>query len=666
MKTLCYLLFVFLMSQNLVFAQQANVSPQYSAPQYQRAADRLSETSTSTNNKKGNHPTHSKCYSQKKAEYFKFLDNYIRTKKQELDAEGVSISVISKKDVLFRKGYGYSDKERQTAVTPSTLFGVGSVSKVITGIAIMQLVEQGLIDLDAPLENYIPGFSYKTHFPDTEPITVRMIMSHQSGLVGDINKGWASINGPAQHYRELIDILADEYVAYPPRYISSYSNCAVALLGIVIEEVSGIEFKKYVKEKICMPLGMVASNFSLRDNMAPLLAKSYDIEGNEMPVGFMRDEPAGSFISNTFEMSLFMRMILNGGELFGRRILQQSTLEQMLVQQNADIELDFPNDHGMKYGLSWFLSNPTLSYAGKYFGHSGWISQYYTEMHFLPEHGLAVIVETNSQGGDQLSTDVANMAMIKALEIFKGIQQPAAQPVSPIVQLTQDHVQQMSGIYATNQWGVMSIYQQNDRLFASSPLLGEFELLPHGDDWYSFYLNDQPYPDFEGLRITVRQGREERFMGIEVRDQVGDISSSAFGAEYTIPEEVDSAWINRMGQYEVVNPDPVMDIFSEFTLDRDESGIIYMTSDLNSNVIDPIFEDEAIIIGRGSGTNETIQVVDYQGEEHLKYSGFLYKKRPMQLAPDKNQDSRVDASGIQEMESESATDIQLEGGEIAK
>lgn len=635
MKVLCYLLFVFLMCPNLVFAQQASVSPQYSAPEYHRAVDRLSKTSTSRNNQKGKHRTHSKRYSQKKAEYYKFLDNYIRTKKQELDAEGVSISVISKKDVLFGKGYGYSDKERQTAVTPLTLFGVGSVSKVITGIAIMQLVEQGLIDLDAPLEDYIPGFNYKTHFPDTESITIRMIMSHQSGLVSDIFNGWFSLDGPAQHYRELIDILGYEYVAYPPRYISSYSNCGVALLAIVIEEVSGIEFETYLKEKICMPLGMVTSNFSFGDAI-PMMAKSYDIEGKEMPFYFIRDEPAGSFISNTFEMSLFMRMILNGGKLFGRRILKKSTLEQMFVQQNSDIELDFPNDHGTKMGLSWFLTNPTLSYAGKYFGHSGWISQYYTQMHFLPEHGLAVIVETNSVGGDQLSIDVANMAMIKALEIFKGIKKSSAQPLSPIGPLTQEHIHQMSGVYATNQWGVMSIYQKNERLYGSSPALGEFELSPHEDDWYSFYLNDQPYPGLESCRITVRQGREERFMGIEVRYPNGDIGSYPCGAEYTIPDEVDSVWINRMGQYEVINPDPVMLYDIRFTLEIDESGIMYLTiksdilTDMNGfNVIDPIFEDEAIKFGRGPWTNETIQLVDYQGEEYLKYSGFLFKKRPM-------------------------------------
>ncbi|XPS83601.1 beta-lactamase domain protein [Desulfosarcina variabilis str. Montpellier] len=292
------------------------------------------------------------------------------------------------------------------------------MSKLFTGIAIMQLVEQGRIDLDAPVDQDITDFGYKTHFLEAGPLTVRTLMTHQSGLVGDIFKGWGSTSGPEHHFRELVEDLNEEYLAYPPGYISTYSNCAVALLGIVIEEVSGVEFKTYIQNNICRPLGMATSNFSLRDYMVPMLAKSYDSAGVESPFLYIRDEPAGSFISNALEMSLFMRMILNGGKLFGRRILEQATLEQMFVQQNGNVELDFPDDHGFKWGLSWVLSWPSLAYAGQYVGHSGGIPHYYKQMHILPEHGLAVIVETNSSSGDQLSADVADMAMIKALEIF--------------------------------------------------------------------------------------------------------------------------------------------------------------------------------------------------------------------------------------------------------
>jgi CubicO group peptidase (beta-lactamase class C family) len=567
-----------------------------------------------------------KDYLRKKRQYTRFLDGYIKNKRKELGAEGVSISVISKDDLLFLRGYGYADKAAQSPVTPDTLFGIGSVSKLFTGIAVMQLVEQGEIDLDAPLETYIPDFGYKTHFPDAGPITVRTLMTHQSGLVEDIEKGWSSVNQPEHDFNELVEFLKAEYVAYPTDYITSYSNCAVALLGIVIENVSGMAFRDYIEDNICKPLGMLRSNISLRDDMLPTLAKSYDSEGAEFPFKYIRDEPAGAFISNAKEMSLFMRMILNGGELSGEQILKPEILQQMFVQQNSNLEPDFPNDHGDKWGLSWVLYNPALAYAGKYVGHSGGIpNNFYTQLHILPEHGLAVVVETNSERGAGISGEVADMAMIKALEIFKGIKRPEAAPSPPLMPLTQDHIKQTTGTYATNYFGLLSIYPDNKSLLATSPAFGdlELELKPHQDGWFSFYLNDQPVPELENIRITVKNGVQERFVGIQVYDESGTILSMPFGCEYQIPEEIPPKWKNRVGAYRIINPD--WNIPNDYTVSIQALPPGVLTVD--GIVLDPIFDDQAVRMGLGRGFNETVQVVDCDGDECLYYRGYLLKKQ---------------------------------------
>ncbi len=599
-----------------------------------------------------------RAYLRKKQTYRRFIDNYIAEKKTAFEDEGLSISVISKNDLLFLKGYGYADKETRTPATPLTLFCTGSVSKLFTGIAVMQLVEQGRIDLDAPLETYIPDFGYKTHFPDAGPITVRTLMTHQSGIVGDIFKGRDSISGPDHHFRELVDLLKDEYLAYPPGYISSYSNCAVALLGIVIEEVSGVEFKTYIQDHICRPLGMMTSNFSLRDYMSPLLAKSYDSTGAESPFLYIRDEPAGSFISNTLEMSLFMRMILNGGKLFGRRILRQSTLEQMFVQQNSEIEFDFPDDHGARWGLSWVLSDPALSYAGKYAGHDGFVPNYFTKMHILPEHGLAVIVETNSLQGQQISSDIADMAMIKALEIFKGIKRPDPQPLPPIVALTPQHIAQTEGTYATNDLGILSIYPKNSGLFASCTGLGslELELLPHEDDWFSLYLNGQPAPGFENIRIIVKNFAGKRFAGLQIHTASGLINSSSIGCEYQIPDKLPPEWMNRVGQYNVINPDPYMSFDLDGALIQvlPSGAMYYADPAFLASILDPIFEDEAVRTGLGRNINETIQVVDCNGGECLYHLGYLLKKQTIAMTPP---DTR---------ETFNASDLQKKGQEVER
>jgi CubicO group peptidase (beta-lactamase class C family) len=580
----------------------------------------------------------SKDYIQQKTEYSKFLDAYIKYKRQELGAEGVSVSVISENDMLFLKGYGYADKNTNREVTPLTLFRVGSISKLFTGIAIMQLVEQGKIDLDAPVENYVPGFGYKTHYLDAKPITVRNLMTHQSGLVGDIFSGWLSTKEMNNEYRNIVDLLNEEYVAYPSGYISSYSNSAVSLLGVVIEEVSGFEFDEYIKKNILLPIGMYASDFSLQDYMHPMLARSYDSEGVETPFQYIRDKPAGSLITNSLEMSLFMRMILNGGELFGQRIISESFLKQMFVQQNKDIELDFPNDQGAKWGLSWGLYHPKLSSLGKYVGHGGSIPDYHAQLHVLPEHGLAVIVETNSGSG--ISADVADMAMIKALEIFKGTTQPTTVSIPPIVPLSQNHIQQMVGIYAANEFGLLSIYSDNYSIYAVLSAMGDeaYELKPHADDWFSLYKDNHPAPGFENLRITVKNGEHERFVGIQYYDNNAIAGSVAQGSEYVIPDELPPEWLNRVGWYSIINSDLVDSSLPAVSIQLLRPGVLSYTvrgetlsflgdaeSDL-TYVLDAINEDEAIRIGRGRNINDTIQVVDCGPGECLYHLGFLLKK----------------------------------------
>ena len=190
------------------------------------------------------------------------------------------------------------------------------------------------------------------------------------------------------------------------------------------------------------------------------------------------------------------------------------------------------------------MSDPALSYAGKYAGHSGFIPNYSTQMHILPEHGLAVIVETNSLQGQQISSDIASMAMMKALEIFKGIKRPDPQPLPPILPLTREHVVQTAGTYATNDLGILSIYPKNSGLFASCTGLGslELELLPHEDDWFSLYLNGQPAPGFENIRIIVKNFAGKRFAGLQIHTASGLIYSSSIGCEYRIPDELPSAF----------------------------------------------------------------------------------------------------------------------------
>lgn len=576
---------------------------------------------------------HKHGYEVKKKLFRRYLDSLITSRMEEVGAAGFSIAVVNTREPLFMKGYGYSDKDKSKAMTPQTLFRVASISKVFTGIAIMQLVQAGRIDLDAPLKTYIPDFSYLTHYPNAEPITVRSIMTHQSGLVCDILKGMMAATDMDCEYHTLVDHFSREYLAYPPGTISSYSNSGFALLAIVIENVTGMPFREYVKRRILNPCGMFLSNFSLRPSMDSLMTKGYDANGDEIPFVYVRDVAAADLISNGCEMARFMQMILNRGTFGHHRILRQSTLNAMFAQQNRSIPLDFPDDHGSRWGLSWVRDNKLLDFAGLFVGHDGSLSCNYSSMNIMPRHELGVIAMVNSQSAVSMAYSIADAAMLKALEIFKGVRPPKPEPMPPVKNITQELADAVSGTYASTEWGCVRLALNPDTLYLFSPVIGmRLQCIPHADDWFSLYWKGQPLPEAQPYRIAVKRIGGQRILALEIRDAEGRLYRQSFGREYRIAQLPDPAWESRIGQYVIVNPDEVCPIDSVFNLSLLNDNCFYYWQEAWACLFHPLDADKGLRIGLGRNINETVQVVDNNGKTLLYYLGYLLKKRDFQEA----------------------------------
>ena len=200
----------------------------------------------------------------------------------------------------------------------------GVISKLFTAMATMKLAEDGKVDIDRPLKNYLPQFAVRTRFADSGPITPRTIMTHHSGLPSSLAKGMWTSEAPAR----LLDRLKDEYTAYPTNYVLAYSNIGVALLGLMIEQVSHTDFCEYVDQAILGPIGMQQSSFKKTAVVEMLLSKGYR-NGKEMDQVPLRDVAAGSMYSTVLDLSRFMSAMFRGGEGVNGRVLAQATLERM-------------------------------------------------------------------------------------------------------------------------------------------------------------------------------------------------------------------------------------------------------------------------------------------------------------------------------------------------
>ncbi|MEJ2604707.1 MAG: serine hydrolase [Gammaproteobacteria bacterium] len=264
-----------------------------------------------------------------------FIDGMIKPLMKDNNSPSGTVAVMHRGELIFAGGYGYQDVEKQIPVDPeTTLFRPGSVSKLATWVSVMQLFEQGKLDLDADVNSYLETFRIEETFD--EPITLRHVMTHTTGFE-DGSLGYLIVDDP-----DRIMPLAEAMKRYqparvnPPGTHSAYSNYATALAGVIVENVSGMSFNDYVRENIFEPLGMTRSTFEepLPEDLADDMATSYGVEAGrfvEKPFEIISNfGPAGAQSSTATDMVRFGQALLNQGELDGRRILKPETVQLML------------------------------------------------------------------------------------------------------------------------------------------------------------------------------------------------------------------------------------------------------------------------------------------------------------------------------------------------
>ena len=188
-----------------------------------------------------------------------FLDGFMHMQLERENIAGAVVLVVKDGKVLFSRGYGYGDVDKKTPVSPSsTLFRPGSISKLFTWTAVMQLVEQNKVELDRDINSYL-DFKIPATYP--QPITLRHLMTHTAGFEEQIKDLINSEGAPISTLREHLIAHMPQRV-YPPGTIPAYSNYGASLAGYIVERVSGKPFNQYVSENIFTPLAMARSTFA--------------------------------------------------------------------------------------------------------------------------------------------------------------------------------------------------------------------------------------------------------------------------------------------------------------------------------------------------------------------------------------------------------------------
>ena len=551
------------------------------------------------------------------------LSQQIQAAVEKAGITGLSVALVDDQNIVWSEGFGYADKENGVNATPDTVYMIASISKIFTASAIMQLADQGKIDIDQPLQTYLHGFSINSRFPDAGPITPRSVMAHHSGLPSDWANGMIAYGGnldglTKSEFHNLLPEIGQTYISNPPNTAFSYSNLGYSLLGNTVEQVTGQDFNDYMDEAILQPMGMESSSFAVRSDMLPQLSKEY-LNGKEMPTVWSRDIPAATMHTTAKDLSRFMMMVFGNGVVGGQRILRAETVAEMLRPQNSNVALDL----GARWGLGWWLISPGIDYAGKTAWIQGGDGMWDSLMVTIPDHKLGVVLLSNSAEAGKVDFLIASSILEQALKVKTGIERPVAEPPA-VISLSEDEQQSYVGLYTTD-LGWMTVRSDGSDLYADA--IGQtFKLLPHGEGRFS--LEGVSENDAQVTIKDVNGRTAVKFYGLAV----GGLS---YG-ERLAPTNISKAWMDRLGSYEITNGKPgFLTFFSDVQL-KFENGflMLYMKYAAHSDTqaqlafpIGPVSDDAAVIRGLGlRGRGETISVVQVDGVEQLFYSGYLMKR----------------------------------------
>ncbi len=326
----------------------------------------------------------------------KGFDTFVTKTMEEWKVPGLGISIVKDGKVIFSKGFGFRDVKKGLKVTPRTLFAIGSCSKAFTAVTMGILVDEGKLDWDKPVREYLPSFKLKDPFA-TEGMTPRDLVCHRSGLPRHDSMWY----GSSATRKELFDRLRYLEPSRDFRTTYQYQNLMFMTAGYMVGKIAGTTWEKFVLDRIFGPLGMNGSNFSVEDSKkAPDFALPYmEKEDKVIEIPFRNIDtvgPAGSINSNVIDMADWLLLNLKKGKFGEKQIISEESLKeihspQMISSKSYKYDESFYSTYGMGWGITSYRGHLMLS-------HGGGIDGFTARVTFMPRDNIGMVIFTNMSG----------------------------------------------------------------------------------------------------------------------------------------------------------------------------------------------------------------------------------------------------------------------------
>ncbi len=338
---------------------------------------------------------------------------------------GATVAIVENGEVVLAKGYGYSDVAAKKPATADSVFRAGSISKSLTGIAVMTLVEQGKLSLDGRLADLAPEVKFENPWEATDPVRLVHLLEHTTGWP-DISlrvllldgKGWSLLRG--------VQNASSEFVCrWKPGLHPVYNNAAPAVAGHILAKTAKQDFDGYLRDRVLRPMGMATADFALPADLAARMAKSYDLDGTETYYQTITLAPAGSLATSARELAQLVRFFLGRGTVDGRQILTRTSVER-IERSESSMEGRAGLTNG--YGLG---NAPMFDRGATFRGHNGGIDSFTSVYGYSVRSNSGYVLMANGGKGVDFATPLSRLIETYLSRGLPTFPTPAPKPVDP-------------------------------------------------------------------------------------------------------------------------------------------------------------------------------------------------------------------------------------------
>lgn len=571
------------------------------------------------------------------------LSDYAKKKASALISAGnitsLQYALIQDGNIILSDHAGVYSKSENKALTDSTMYGIGSVSKIFTTTAVLQLVEEGKIDLDTPVVTYIEDF--KMADERYKQITVRMLLNHSSGLMGSTLSNTLLFNDKDHSaYENLLKSLETQRLKADPGAFSVYCNDGFSLAELLVERVTDLSFTQYIEEKISKPLNLMNTKTPLESFPSSQLAKIYQgQEKVELPIDYLNAYGAGGIYSTATDLCYFSTIFHRNPKTV---LLSSASIQAM---ENKEYLNGFWPKEGtsmLAYGLGWdnVETYPFFDYQIKALSKGGDTHYYHGELIVLPEENMSIAI-LSSGGSSSYHSIFGQSILLKALQengkITEIISSPKAE--APVKQKVPKKIQNYAGYYGFYGGVVKVKIKKNGTLLFSS--LGSL-----GTQSYIYNGNGRFYDQSGTLYISFKEenGNTYLFAGGNLNlPSLGNIVMGEYQAQKLLDNplspDIEKVWKNRNGKKYYL----VSEKYSSQVYISSLANPIYIFNELpgyfnSAKIIDENTAKMELEIPGNYGRDLTDSYFYTEnGVEYLKQGNYIFmSEQGIQKLPNKN------------------------------